>query len=568
MSPPSRRSLQLSVGFASFAGKRPDNQDYLAAHLGDSARGAVAALADGVGGAKGGREAAELAVRSFIDGYMGLPETLGPQRAGARALEAANAWIHAQGQRDPALEGMACTFSALMLRGRAAHVLHVGDSRVYRYSEGRLERLTSDHVAGRGDLRHALLRAVGFEPSVKLDHARVGLRLHDRFLLCSDGVHGALADARLKALLEPRGAPQDTARAIADAALQAGSDDNASALVLDVLDLAPADEDELTQAVAALPILSLPASGESIDGYHLGALISDGRYSRLFRASEGKGGRDLAIKFPSPRVAQENSYRLAFVREAWVAARVRSPWIGEVLEVPPGRQTRLYSLMPLYEGETLERRLKRAPLALAEGLQIAARLSRALATLHRAGIVHRDVKPDNVILTTDGGLRLVDLGVARAPHLEEFALPDIPGTPSYMAPELFAGKPGDELSDQFALGVTIYRALAGAYPYGEVEPFMSPRFSRYASLTKLRPDLPAWLDAALAKAVAANPAQRYGDVIEFAHELEHGATLARPAAARGALYQRDPLRVWQAIAAALAALALALLARDYGGPWR
>ncbi len=562
---PQSRSLQVRVGFASETGWRPANEDYVAVHLGaPDRRGIVAALADGVGGNLGGREAAELTVRSFIDAYSSLPATLGVQRAASRALEAINSWIHATGKSDAALAGMSCTFSALILSRRAAHVLHVGDSRVYRFSDGRLERLTKDHVAGRGDLAHVLLRAVGFEESIKLDHARLGLRAHDRFLLCSDGVHGSLSDARLKALLETRSAPEETSRALIDAALQAGSDDNVTALVLDVLDLAPADEDELAQTVAGLPILPLPSPGDAVDGFVLGDIFSDGRYSRIFRAHEPDGGRALALKFPHPRVATEISYRLAFVREAWVAARVRSPWIGEIVEVQPNRQTRLYSVMPFYEGETLERRIQRGPAPLSEALPVATRLSRALDALHRVGIIHRDVKPDNVILLPDGGLRLVDLGVARAPGLEEFPAADIPGTPSYMAPELFQGQSGDEASDLYALGVTIYRLLSGAYPYGEIEPFMTPRFARYISLAKSRPDLPAWLDAVLAKAVAVNPAQRHGDVIEFAHELEHGATLAGPVVAKTTpLYERDPVRVWQMAALALAIALLALLAHEF-----
>ena len=255
-----------------------------------------------------------------------------------------------------------------------------------------------------------------------------------------------------------------------------------------------------------LPILELPSSGETIDDFVLEEMLSDGRYSRLFVAIDKRQSRKLVLKFPHPRVASEGSYRLAFVREAWVAARVRSLWIGEIIEVPAGRQTRLYSVMPLYEGETLEQRLNRSPqLSLSEGIGIATKLARAVATLHRAGIIHRDIKPDNVILLAGGGLRLVDLGVARVPLLEDFPAQDIPGTPSYMAPELFAGRAGDEFSDLYALGVTVYRMFTAAYPYGEIEPFSRPRFGKPVALSRYRPDLPAWLDAVIGKALAVDP---------------------------------------------------------------
>ncbi|MDJ1156997.1 protein kinase [Chelatococcus sp. SYSU_G07232] len=558
--------LRVDLGFASDAGRRAENEDYIGACMGPPAvnmrHGIVAAVADGVGGHKGGRTASELAVRTFIEGYYAQPETLGVQRAAARALEAINGWIAAQSRVDPALEGMGTTFTAVVLARRSCHILHVGDSRLYRLSEGRLERLTKDHTVGRGDFAHALNRAVGFEDDLRIDHAVHGLRLHDRFLLCTDGVHGALADGALGALLGKGGSPAETARNIVAAAVAADGSDNATALVIDVVDLPPADEAEISRLVSSLPIGKLPEIGETVDGFRLDDMLSDGRYSRLFRATDLANGEQVALKFPHPRVAQEASYRLAFVSEAWVSARVRSPWIGEIIEVAPGRRTRLYSVMPFYDGETLEQRLKRAPpLSLAEGAEIATRLARAVATLHRSGIIHRDIKPDNVILLKSGGLRLVDLGVARVPRLEDFPEQDIPGTPSYMAPEVINGNPGDEASDLFALGVTIYRAFSGAYPYGEIEPFSRPRFGKPVPLTRHRPDLPAWIDAVLSRAIAVKPSDRYCDVIEFAFEIENGAARARPSPPqRTSLHERNPLLFWQVVAALLGVLLIISLA--------
>jgi serine/threonine protein kinase len=225
--------------------------------------------------------------------------------------------------------------------------------------------------------------------------------------------------------------------------------------------------------------------------------------------------------------------------------------------------------MPHYEGETLEQRLKRSLFFLSEGIRVAVSLARALDALHRVGIIHRDVKPDTVILTADGGLRLIDLGVARIPRLEDGSVADILGTPSYMAPELFQGNPGDEASDLYALGVTVYRMFVGTYPYGEVEPFMRPRFTKYASLSRVRPELPVWLDAVLAKAVSVNPAQRFVDVIEFAHELERAAILAKPAQVpKAPLFERHPERVWQIVALALLFILILFVVRDFGGRLR
>src|SRR5271157_6104021 len=103
-------------------------------------------MVDGVGGAKGGRVAAETAVRGFLDGFWDLPETMEVRRAAARVVNALNGWIHDLGRQDPALAGMGCTFTALVLRGRIAHLLHIGDTRAYRLSGGRMACLTTDHV--------------------------------------------------------------------------------------------------------------------------------------------------------------------------------------------------------------------------------------------------------------------------------------------------------------------------------------------------------------------------------------------------------------------------------------
>lgn len=129
-----------------------------------------------------------------------------------------------------------------------------------------------------------------------------------------------------------------------------------------------------------------------------------------------------------------------------------------------------------------------------------------------------------------------------------------------MAPELFAGHAGDAKSDQFALGVTLYRLFAGAYPFGEIEPFSRPRFKRATSMLIHRPDLPAWLDQTLTRAVAIDPEDRFADVLELVFELEHGAIRAAPATPyRLAFYQLHPLRFWQCLAALLAGLLLVSL---------
>jgi serine/threonine protein phosphatase PrpC len=558
--------VKASVGFASETGPRPRNEDFAGAVFGwelpRPRRDVVAAIADGIGSAKGGRVAAETAVRGFLDGFCDLPETMEVRRAAATVISSLNGWINSQSRRDPELAGMGCTFTALVLRGRVAHVLHVGDTRAYRLRGDRLACLTIDHVREDGSGRSNILnRALGVETEVRLDYGAQPVALHDRFLLCSDGVYGALTPEAIAEILRERSASDDSARALVAAALDAGSTDNSTALVLDVVELPTAESADIGAAIMQLPLIPVPVDGETVDGFVLKVLVSDGRYSRLFGAIDEVEGGEVVLKFPKPQVATVATYHAAFVREAWVGARVNSPWIGRVIELPPGRQTCLYTVMPLYQGELLATRLARRPLlGLEEGRNIAIKLARGIATLHRAGIIHRDIKPDNVILESNGSLKLIDLGVVRVPGLEDFPPEDIPGTAAYMAPEMFTGEPGNEKTDMYALGVTMFRAFTGEFPYGNLDAVSPPRRRRPVPLAELRPDLPAWLQAALSRAIAIDPAERFHDMNDFALEMETGPVRAPVELGQApTLYQRYPVQFWQGVAALLAAALAASL---------
>lgn len=558
--------LHVAVGSHTHQGGRARNEDFVACYLAPQTRqpgiGLIAAVADGMGGAKGGRIAAELAVRGFIEGCVGQPVTLGVARIGARAADAVNRWIYSVGRSDPDLNGMACTLSALVLCGRTAHLLHVGDSRIYRLRDRELSLLTADHTLGAPGTTNILTRALGVEGPLRADHAVEPLQVHDRYLICSDGVHGRLSREQIFSTLAKRAAPDETALQLVTQAADSPAADNATAFVLDVLALPEAQFAELELANADLPLTNAPSSGDVVDDYELGEMLADGAYTRVFRGIDRRARRSVIVKFPKPRPGLDAVLRSALSREMWIASHVRSPFVTEALEPGDERRSRLYGVLPYYEGETLERRLLRRPrVALSTGIDVAIKMTKALAALHRAGIVHRDIKPENVILEANGGLKVIDLGVAR---LRQFAEPEAleaPGTRSYMAPELFAGAPAEEGSDIFALGVTIYRMFSGgAYPYGEVEPFSQPRFGRPTPLVKYRPDLPAWLDHCLARAISVDRRDRYADAVEFAFELEHGSMRAVPQSiASPSLYDRNPVRFWQVVSIILfVALLLAL----------
>jgi serine/threonine protein phosphatase PrpC len=194
----------------------------------------LAIVADGLGGHRGGREASRLAVREFVARYRTLAARQDTHSAAREALATVNQLIHARGSADSTLAQMGTTFTALILRGSQGHIVHIGDTRAYRLRAGQLEQLTHDHnlaVMGRPNV---LYRALGTDTAMEADHEECTTQIHDRFLLCSDGVHGVLPDAALTALLGRSENLQACAEHIIEAALRAGSQDNVTAVVVEI----------------------------------------------------------------------------------------------------------------------------------------------------------------------------------------------------------------------------------------------------------------------------------------------------------------------------------------------
>jgi len=298
------------------------------------------------------------------------------------------------------------------------------------------------------------------------------------------------------------------------------------------------------------------------DTYRVERELAGGGMARVFVAEEKPLGRRVVAKVLRVEAAGEVSLE-RFRREVAFAAQLQHPHIVPMLTAGETGGLAFY-LMPFIQGETLRSRLSRAgELPVSEASRILREVASALAFAHRAGVVHRDIKPDNIILESEGSLKLIDLGVVRVPGMEDAPPEDIPGTLAYMAPEMIDGEPGNQATDIYALGVTMFRAFTGEFPYGNADAISPPRRDRPIQLSALRPDLPAWLQAVLTRAVAADPTERFQDMGEFAFEMEAGPTRAPSAIARPrTLYERNPVRFWQGVAALFAcAFVLALLLR-------
>ncbi|MFN7088026.1 MAG: protein kinase domain-containing protein [Burkholderiales bacterium] len=542
-------SLNLAFGYATAAGPRPGNEDFGGyVEPADpqlvATKGMLAAVADGVSGGAHGREAAETAVRNLLADYYATPDTWEAAHALGTVLAAINRWLAGQVASRSEPGGMATTLTALVLRGRRYHYAHVGDTRLYRLRGESLELLTTDHVWETPGMSHVLKRALGLDTHVLPDFGEGDLAPGDMFLIVSDGVWEPLGQIEQHRLLKLHDDPQRAAEALVEVALAEGGQDNATALVVRVLETG-ADDAPLADA-ADLPLPGRLAAGARLDDFVIEAELHSGCDSLLYQARHVHTGQRWVLKTLRPILAGDAQAAARLLAEEWFLKRVHSHYFPDVLPLP-GRNF-LYFAMRHFEGASLQARLDAGQhFSPAETVTLAIRILKGLAALHRLDIVHRDLKPANLHLDSEGKLRILDLGVARCPHIDVRDADAQPGTPSFMAPELFAGAEANMQSDLYALGATLYHLLTRKYPYGEIEPFQRPKFGEPVPPTRYRPDLPPWLENVLLKAVARDPAERFETAEEMRLALERGE--ANPLARRRPpLIERSPAGAWPLVA--------------------
>jgi len=577
-------SFELDFGHTSQAGRKALNEDFAALVSGqgrERERGAIAAIADGVSTGGNGREAAQTTVNTLVNDYFATPDTWETTVALDRILCAHNGWLASMNRRRQPAVGLT-TVTALVLRGQSYTLAHVGDTRAYLLRGGRLQQLTADHVMSQRDLAHQLTRAMGLDDHVVVDYSQGELHSGDLFVLLSDGVHGSLPVRELRQLLRQGGPAQALSDELVQAALRRGSSDNVTALIVQVQGALEATLQDESRRAQDLPVLPLLKVGDTVDGLTVTALVADSGIHRIYQVRDGATQRLYALKTLLPARAHDAQERATLAHEAWVARRMQSgqaaPHLARLNDWPVDAAGTgggagagaFYLLYDWHSGDTLGQRLRhRQHLAVGQAVAVTVQAARVLGWLHRQGVVHRDIKPDNLHLGDDGVLRVLDLGVALSGREPEATRRLHAGTPSYMNPEQWpgyerngdpAGQLPDAGSDLFALGVTLYQLLShGRLPYGEVVQYQLGRYHRDpVAPSRHNPGVPIWLDQIALKAVARHRAQRFETAEELLLALERGAS--RPLSAPGTqpLMQRDATALWK-IALAVSVLVNLLL---------
>src|SRR5262245_43375676 len=265
--------------------------------------------------------------------------------------------------------------------------------------------------------------------------------------------------------------------------------------------------------------------------YEVVAELGQGGMGRVFRVRDREDGRELALKVLQPEHAPRPERADRFRREIAVLAKMEHPAIPRI----HGWGSELYFVSDLVQGVDLKLEIqRRGTLPVPEACAVVATVADALASAHARGIVHRDVKPNNIMIASDGSVRLLDFGLARGMGIDMAVLTrtgTIIGTPGYMSPEQFEGQDIDERTDIYSLGVVLFEVLTGRLPFVGQTPIavaMKHKTEVPPLPRSLRGDLPVWLERLVLHCLRKAPEERLSSMAELAAELRRERPAGRP----------------------------------------
>jgi TolB-like protein len=322
-------------------------------------------------------------------------------------------------------------------------------------------------------------------------------------------------------------------------------------------------------------------AGSRLGPYEILDRLGAGGMGEVYRARDTRLGREVAVKIlPAVHAADPESVR-RFEREAQAVASLAHPNIVPLFDVGEREGVR-YAVAELVEGETLRARLADGPLPIKEAVEIAAQIAEGLAAAHEKGVVHRDVKPENVILSRAGFARILDFGLAKRsePTIGALVSEDevtrsamltepgvVAGTVGYMSPEQVRGEPVDGRSDIFSLGVVLWEMLTGKRPFRGDSPIetLHAILKEEPTLDPVSPALPPELEWILRRCLEKRPEHRYHSAADLAHDLRgavrEGPRLVTRAPARSSRGRRRPVLVGSVVLAAAVLATVVLIAR-------
>ena len=509
-------------------------------------RGAIAVMADGVGGLQKGEIASRMAGELSIAAFKRINPANTPKQILRQIFEAANLQVYEAGMADRQNGRMATTLSVCVFRDKELSIGHVGDTRVYIVRQERMRRLTEDHSytamqvklrliseqeAKASRLRSMLTRSLGPDPIVHFDFKHVKLMSRDRVVLCTDGLYCSLNDGEISEGADRLNMDEICPYLVA-LAERRGTDDNISVQVVQVDRLVEPKYDQpisiLKQTGGTIPnsTMNEVKPGDILDSrFEIDSVISRSGMATIYKAKDLETKQTVAVKIPHMQMESDAGSFARFQREAEIGELLDHPNILKFIKVP--NKSRPYIVTEYLEGKPLSIVLSEVrPLPIRDAVQIASYVCGALAHMHEHKVVHRDLKPQNIMLCNDGSLRIIDFGIAKSMEMRRLTFAGFTpamGTPDYMAPEQVKGKRGDERTDIYSLGAVLYEMTTGSVPFEGPNPFvvMNSRITGDPiAPRKVNPQISEQLEEIILHAMEREPHKRYQSAAAMKAELD------------------------------------------------
>jgi serine/threonine protein phosphatase PrpC len=530
---------------------RGNNEDFVSFWQPEDAdeklrRGVIVALADGVGGHGHGEVASRLAVETALKTFQELSNDVPLRQALSSMFTQANTAVYDEGMKESRGGRMSTTLTISLLRNNELAIGHVGDCRSYLIRGGVIRCLTADHsYAGMqqkmglltkeeaqvSELRSVLTRSIGPELMLSPDIDVHLVAKDDLVVQCCDGVHGVLSDediAEAAVLYKP----PDACKFLIRLAERKGAQDNISVQIVRIDRVYPvAYHRGLPYHIkgAAATMGHEVEVGHVLDGrFEITDVISRSGMASIFKATDLETKKTVAVKVPLMQYESDPAFYSRFEREEEIGKTLDHPFILHI--IPMEKKSRPYIAMEYLEGQTLGQLLRSVkPLPQHDAVTIASRLADALDYMHRRrmNVIHRDLKPDNIMLCNDGTLRIMDFGIAKVTGLRRITFAGFSptmGTPDYMAPEQVKGQRGDERTDIYSLGAILYELVTGKAPFegDSAYAIMNVRLvSDPIAPRKINPNVSPQIEEIILHAMARNPNERYASAAEMKQELDN-----------------------------------------------